>query len=55
MHFDCALCKSLFVGEVAVVGEIDVLERADDETDVLRKDERIAGKTSSFPSGVCRI
>lgn len=55
VHLNSALGKSLFVGEVAVVGEVDVLEGADDEADVLWEDERFACEASGLAGAIRRI
>jgi hypothetical protein len=55
MNFDGVLCKALFVGEVTVIGEVNVLKGADDEADVLGEDERDAREAGRLARGVCRV
>jgi hypothetical protein len=55
VHLDGAFRKTFLVGEIAVVGEVDVLEGADDEADVLGKDEGFAGEAGGLAGGVCRV
>jgi hypothetical protein len=55
VHLDGAFCKTFLVGEIAVVREIDVLEGADDEADVLGEDEGFAGKAGGLAGSVCRV
>jgi hypothetical protein len=55
VHLNCALCQSLFVGEIAVVGKADVLEGADGDADVLGEDEVEAREAGGLAGGVCRV
>jgi hypothetical protein len=55
VHLDGAFCKTFLVGEIAVIREIDVLEGADDEANVLGEDEGFAGKAGGLAGSVCRV
>ena len=55
MHLNCALCQPLFVGEVAVVGEVYVLEGADDKADVLGEDEGDLLEAGRLAGGIRRV
>jgi hypothetical protein len=48
MYFDRTFSETFFIGEIAVIGKVDVLERADDEADVLWEDERLAGEAGGL-------
>jgi hypothetical protein len=39
VHLDGTFSETFFIGEIAVIGEVNVLKWADDEADVLREDE----------------
>jgi hypothetical protein len=55
VHLDGAFRKTFLVSEIAVIGEIDVLEGADDEADVLGEDERFTGEAGGLARSVCRV
>jgi hypothetical protein len=48
MYLDRTFSETFFIGEIAVIGKVDVLERADDEADVLWEDERLAGEAGGL-------
>jgi hypothetical protein len=52
VNLDGILSQSFVIEGIAVFGEIDVLERADDEADVLWQDGCIAGEARCFS---CRV
>jgi hypothetical protein len=52
MHLYGALCKTFFVGDIAVFGKVDVLEGSDDEADVLGENFRYAGEACCLPGRV---
>jgi hypothetical protein len=48
MYLDGTFGETFFVGEIAVIGEVDVFEWSDDKADVLWEDEGLASETGSF-------
>jgi hypothetical protein len=52
MHLNGALCKTFFVGDIAVFGKVDVLEWSDDEADVLGENFRYAGEACCLPGRI---
>lgn len=55
MHLDGAFGKTLFVGEIAEVGKIDVFEGTNNEADVLGKDLRLACETGGLAGGIVGV
>jgi hypothetical protein len=48
VDLDCILSQTLIVKGISVFGEIDVLEGADNEANVLGQDGRVTGEARGF-------